>query len=207
MAIIYDSKLTSWKGFQYHSIVHVMMALVYIHTNQRILTKTLADPSRWGAEFGRAAFIVGHLLDAHVHQVMSHQDIADVDRNAVVGISAHLLFLVAAGWRVTYHSNSILNWVLLCLYVVGHVGMVYFYLNHANGYDVVYRYQYGGGEHVIVKKDVFRCIFALLVFVYMYHAMYVTGPMRYAQGFVATVYMGLIYQFRTRVADTPYCEK
>jgi hypothetical protein len=207
MPILYESESTHWEVFRYNAIVHVIIALIYIHTNRHVLAKVIVNPSRWGVEFGRAAFIIGHLLDAQVQWVVSYQDVTDVDMNAVIGIAAHLLFLVAAGWRATYNSTIILSWALLGMYVVGHMGMIYFYLNHEDGEGVAYRYQYGGREHVVAKRDVFRCIFALLVFFYMYQAVYGKGLMRYAQGLVATVYMGLIYQFRTRVAETPYHEK
>ena len=187
MTILYENTIISRKFFIYNAISHLILALIYAYSVRDNLLRIFTESIGWDAEFGRMAFIVGHFLISSAQFVLSNQDADDVLKVTWLGMMGHCMLLIYVSWIATYYKWSF----KLIVFMLGQFGMVYFYMNHTEGQTIVYKKK----DTEIKKKDIFRCIFAVLCFYYVIGAIQSSEHTRYGMGMVAGVYAGLLYNF------------
>ena len=178
---------------KYNGLAHLTLVVTYGYTcmfklyNMHMHSGTCSIPELWDREYGRVAFLLGHMIISCTQFLISYDDPGSLSlRNMLLGMFGHSLLMIYGFWKSNTQSVSYLDTFFLIL----QGGMIYFYATNSNPDMGVIPVQ-----DKLTRRDLYLGTFVCLCTYYVYMASNDKSVKQYGLWAVASAYLVLIYMF------------
>jgi hypothetical protein len=185
MKLLY--KAMNPRVFLYNATAHTTLAILFAYVHRGNILRIIKEYGAWDAEYGRVAYVLGHLLIASTQYLLSFQNPGEAVKVSILGSCSHSLLLIYVSWLMTHFA---VTWATTA-FVIGQLGMIYFYQYHTQEEKVMFDIR----GHKIRNKDLFVAVFSILLGYYIYGTTKESQLHKYGLGAVAGVYLSLIIHY------------